>query len=231
MVAGDIMPGAFMSNDDCFDLFIDFIESDEWLLPIESFIDYFCLMFPTQDYEEHKPEKMKIFQEYRSIVKLNLDSFLTEILNYNNDLLSNLLALYERHLEFEDMMYILAVEDYHIFHDFMYEAAMAQNRGHRIIGNTRRRNNAQSQGHSNQGTIHMSAGGGANPKNRPITEEDLIQQAIRESMQTQSAGGAGGAGSGADGMPGRTSGGGAPSEEEMIAMAIAASEQEELTRK
>ena len=230
MVAGDIMPGAFMSNDDCFDLFIDFIESDEWLLPIESFIDYFCLMFPTQDYEEHKPEKMKIFQEYRSIVKLNLDSFLTEILNYNNDLLSNLLALYERHLEFEDMMYILAVEDYHIFHDFMYEAAMAQNRGHRIIGNTRRRNNAQSQGHSNQGTIHMSAGAG-NPKNRPITEEDLIQQAIRESMQIQSTGGAGGAGSGADGMPGRTSGGGAPSEEEMIAMAIAASEQEELTRK
>ena len=55
--AGDIMPGAFMSNEDCFDLnifltarrhlFIDFIESDEWLLPIESFIDYFCLMFPT----------------------------------------------------------------------------------------------------------------------------------------------------------------------------------------
>ena len=94
-VQGDVMPGAFMSNDDCFDLFIDFIESDEWLMPIESFIDYFCLMFPTQDYEEHKPEKFKIFQEYRSIVKLNLDSFLTEILNYNNDLLSNLLGLYE----------------------------------------------------------------------------------------------------------------------------------------
>ena len=47
MAAGDIMPGAYMSNEDCFDLFIDFIESDEWLLPIESFIDYFCLMFPT----------------------------------------------------------------------------------------------------------------------------------------------------------------------------------------
>jgi len=46
-VAGDIVPGGFMSNEDCFDLFIDFIESDEWLLPIESFIDYFCLVFPT----------------------------------------------------------------------------------------------------------------------------------------------------------------------------------------
>ena len=94
-VQGEIMPGAFMSNDDCFDLFIDFIDSDEWLLPIESFIDYFCLLFPTQDYEQDKPEKMKIFTEYRSIVKLNLESFLTEILNYNNDLLSNLLAMYE----------------------------------------------------------------------------------------------------------------------------------------
>ena len=76
MMAGDIMPGAFMSNEDCFDLFIDFIESDEWLLPIESFIDYFCIVFPTQDYETHRSEKMKVFQEYQSIVKLNLDSFL-----------------------------------------------------------------------------------------------------------------------------------------------------------
>ena len=82
-IQGDLMPGAFMSNDDCFDLFIDFIESDEWLLPIESFIDYFCLMFPTQDYNEHKPEKMKIFTEYQAIVKLNLDSFLRDILNYS----------------------------------------------------------------------------------------------------------------------------------------------------
>ena len=123
------MPGAFMSNDDCFDLFIDFIESDEWLLPIESFIDYFCLLFPTQNSQENEREKMKIFEEYRSIVKLNLESFLKEILNYTNDLLSTLLAKYEEHLEFEDMMYILAVEDYHIFHDFMYEASLAQSRG------------------------------------------------------------------------------------------------------
>lgn len=74
-----------MSNEDCFDLFIDFIESDEWLMPIESFIDYFCLMFPTQDYNDCKPEKIKIFSEYQSIVKLNLDQFLFEILNYSKD--------------------------------------------------------------------------------------------------------------------------------------------------
>ena len=82
---GEVMPGSYMSNDDCFDLFIDFIESDEWLLPIESFIDYFCIMFPTMDYNENRPEKMKIFQEYQAIVKLNLDAFLTEILNYNGE--------------------------------------------------------------------------------------------------------------------------------------------------
>ena len=37
--------------------------------------------------------------------------------------------MYERELEFEDMMYILAVEDYYIFHDFMYEANIAKGKG------------------------------------------------------------------------------------------------------
>ena len=85
MAHAEVMPGAFLSNDDCFDLFIDFIESDEWLLPIKSFIDYFCLMFPTQDSNQHRVEKQKIFAEYQSIVKLNLDNFLKEILNYTKD--------------------------------------------------------------------------------------------------------------------------------------------------
>ena len=118
-----------MSDDDCFDLFIDFIESDEWLLPIESFIDYFCIVFPTMDYSVNKPEKMKIFQEYRSIVKTNLDGFLTEILNYNNEQLLRLFNIYESDLEFDDMVYILAVEDYSVFHDFMHEAYIGQTKG------------------------------------------------------------------------------------------------------
>ena len=62
-------------------------------------------------------------------MKLNLDTFLYEILNYSKEQLSNLLAMYERELEFEDMMYILAVEDYFIFHDFMYEANLAKSKG------------------------------------------------------------------------------------------------------
>ena len=123
-VVGEIMPGAFLSLDECFDLFMDFIESDEWLLPIESFIDYFCIMFPSNEIEENRPEKMRIFNEYRSIVKLNLETFLHDILNYSNDQLSVLLDKYERHLDFPDMVYILAVEDYSIFHDFMFEACM-----------------------------------------------------------------------------------------------------------
>ena len=63
------------------------------------------------------------------IVKLNLKTFLKEILNYTNDLLSTLLAKYEEHLEFENIMYILAVEDYQIFHDYMYEASLDNSRG------------------------------------------------------------------------------------------------------
>jgi hypothetical protein len=123
-VVAEIMPGAFLSLDECFDLFMDFIESDEWLLPIESFIDYFCIMFPSSDSGENRPEKMRIFNEYRSIVKLNLETFLHDILNYSNDQLSALLDKYERHLDYQDMVYILAVEDYSIFHDFMFEACM-----------------------------------------------------------------------------------------------------------
>ena len=76
------MPGSYLTNDECFDLFIDFIESDEWLLPIESFIDYFCSIFPTPDYDTDRKEKLQVFREYKSVVKTNLTIFLTEILNY-----------------------------------------------------------------------------------------------------------------------------------------------------
>ena len=58
------MPGNYLKKDECFDLFIDFIESDEWLLPIESFIDYFCIAFPTPEPTVHLAEKTKIFDEY-----------------------------------------------------------------------------------------------------------------------------------------------------------------------
>ena len=75
----------WLSQEECFDLFIDYIESDEWLLPIESFIDYFCLVFPTNNTQHHRPEKMKVYAEYKSIVNANLNNFLRDILAYDKD--------------------------------------------------------------------------------------------------------------------------------------------------
>ena len=48
-------------------------------------------MFPTNNSEEHKPEKLKVYTEYKSIVNANLNKFLNEILAYNKDELSLLL--------------------------------------------------------------------------------------------------------------------------------------------
>ena len=66
-------------------------------------------------------------------------------------------------------MYILAVEDYIIFHDFMYEASVGQERGQKVLGNTRRRNMPQSSSAQNQ-----NRGAGNQSSQRPVTEEDLI---------------------------------------------------------
>ena len=81
---------------------------------------------------------------------------MVEILNYNNDQLSSLLSMYERHLEFEDMMYILAVEDYTIFHNFMYEAYQAKTEGQ-------------------FGFVHRIKQGRASGSTKQVTEEELIQ--------------------------------------------------------
>ena len=54
-----------MSMEDQFDLTIDFFQSDEWLMPIASFIDYYCIIFSTKDSEKDKSEKMKVFNDYR----------------------------------------------------------------------------------------------------------------------------------------------------------------------
>jgi hypothetical protein len=76
-----------MPLEDQFDSTIDFFQSDEWLMPIESFIDYFCIIFSTKDTQEDKAEKIKVFEDYRSIVNANLNEFLHEILNINRDTL------------------------------------------------------------------------------------------------------------------------------------------------
>ena len=117
-----------MSNEDQFDLTIDFFQSDEWLLPIASFIDYYCIIFSTNNTEEDKPEKMKVFTDYRTTVNANLNEFLHEILNINRDGLTSLLTMFEDEIDYKDLQYLLAAEDYFIFHDFMFEANNDKNR-------------------------------------------------------------------------------------------------------
>lgn len=50
-----------MDDEEKFDIFVDYIDSDEWVLPIKSFIDYYCLVFSSEDPEEHLVEKQKVF--------------------------------------------------------------------------------------------------------------------------------------------------------------------------
>ena len=54
-------------------------------MPIESFIDYFCLVFPTNNTRDHRSEKEKVYAEYKSIVNANLNKFLKDILAYDKD--------------------------------------------------------------------------------------------------------------------------------------------------
>jgi hypothetical protein len=83
---------SLMPLEDQFDLTVDFFQSDEWLLPIASFIDYYCIIFSTSNTEQDKTEKMKVFDDYRSTVNANLNDFLHEILNINRDTLSVILT-------------------------------------------------------------------------------------------------------------------------------------------
>ena len=139
-------------------------------MPIESFIDYFCLVFPTNNQNDHKAEKMKVFTEYKTIVNANLNKFLKDILAYSKADLGLLLDAFDDEIDYEDVIYILAVEDYGIFHEFMFEANQELDRKAHQSWKRKFRNNAAASGR---------AGGN-------VTEEDLIQQAIRDSMTDQS---------------------------------------------
>ena len=100
-------------------MFLDFIDSDEWHLPIRSFIEYYCLVFSSRDHKEHEAEKRKVYDDYKSTVTIMLDDFLNEILGMTREGLSKLLQKFSGELDFDDLAYMLAVEDYDIFHDFM----------------------------------------------------------------------------------------------------------------
>ena len=54
-----------MPLDDKLDLFMDFLETDEWIFPVQSFIDYYCVVFATDVPLEHLEEKSRIYDEYK----------------------------------------------------------------------------------------------------------------------------------------------------------------------
>lgn len=107
-----------ITDQDKCDIFVDFLNSAEWALPIHSFIDYYCVIFATPA-KEHVEEKTKVFNEYKSIVGSNLHSFVTSVLKIDVSQLGAVLSLY--HGSYSCLEYVLAVEDYDIFHNFMFE--------------------------------------------------------------------------------------------------------------
>ena len=101
------------------DILIDYLESEEWIIPVQSFIDYYCVVFATKNKTEHIQEKQRVYDEYKSVVGGNLNYFTSSILQLNGDQLADLLLLYNG--DYDCLEYVLAVEDYEIFHNFMYE--------------------------------------------------------------------------------------------------------------
>ena len=65
--------GGDLSLDDKLDLLCDYLDSDEWIFPIQSFIDYYCVVFSTEDPKENFEEKGVVYNEYKQIVCANLD--------------------------------------------------------------------------------------------------------------------------------------------------------------
>jgi len=59
--------------------------SDEWVLPVRSFIDYYCVVFATKDYKEHLEEKERVYSEYKTIVSGNLNTFLNSVLGIDQN--------------------------------------------------------------------------------------------------------------------------------------------------
>lgn len=101
------------------DLFMDFLNTDEWILPIESFITNYCLVFSTDDPKESFAEKNQIYDEYKRIMTENLDKFLNGVLGMTRENLPELLEDYDG--DDEELEYLLALQAYEIFHNFMHE--------------------------------------------------------------------------------------------------------------
>jgi The ARF-like 2 binding protein BART len=83
-----------VSESEKLEIFLNYMASDEWVLPVQSFIDYYCVVFATEEYHEHQDEKQRVYQEYKQIVSGNLNIFLHSGLGISQNELAVLLGLY-----------------------------------------------------------------------------------------------------------------------------------------
>jgi hypothetical protein len=114
------MDSVNVSDEERLDIFVDFLGSQEWNMPVQSFIDYYCVIFATDSPEDHLTEKKRVYDEYKQVVGSNLDRFMRTVMHMDASGLCALMALYDG--DYTCLEYVLAVEDYSIFHNFMYEA-------------------------------------------------------------------------------------------------------------
>jgi len=106
------MDSVNVSDEERLDIFVDFLGSQEWNMPVQSFIDYYCVIFATDSPEDHLTEKKRVYDEYKQVVGSNLDRFMRTVMHMDASGLCALMALYDG--DYTCLEYVLAVEDYSI---------------------------------------------------------------------------------------------------------------------
>jgi hypothetical protein len=77
------------------------------------------VIFATENKKEHFTEKSRVYTEYKSIVGTNLSQFTSKVLWVDSAGLVALMSCY--YGDYDCLEYVLAVEDYDVFHNFMFE--------------------------------------------------------------------------------------------------------------
>jgi hypothetical protein len=61
-----------LTDQERLDIFVDFLCSQDWNMPVQSFIEYYCIIFASENEQEHFAEKQTIYKEYKQVVGTNL---------------------------------------------------------------------------------------------------------------------------------------------------------------
>lgn len=154
-------------------------------------------MFASEDTTEHQLEKEKVYEEFKKIVSTNLDGFLVELLNITKADLGGLLANANDDLDYEDMIYLLAVEDYSIFHRFMYEAnvdqdkevqrkaremALKQSPFNQASGNSQAMQDNMSEDEAMRKALQASMTDARSHQTQQLSEDEMLRRAMEESL-------------------------------------------------